>query len=184
MRQVALFGGSFNPPHVGHLLAAHFVKACLEVDEVWLLPTYRHPFGKALTAFEHRMNMATLLCADAGGWLSAKPFEKDVGGEGWTVDTLEHLVGRFPQHRFHWIIGSDIVADLPRWRAFDRIQQLAKVQLLNRAGHPAEGALGPPMAEVSSSEIRERMARGESLLGLVPASVERYLHQHSLFPES
>ena len=66
---VALLGGSFNPPHVGHLLAAHYVRATQGVDEVWLMPAYHHPFGKALADFEHRAAMCELLCLDASGWL-------------------------------------------------------------------------------------------------------------------
>ncbi len=89
--QVALLGGSFNPPHVGHLLAAHYVRASQPVDEVWLMPSFHHPFGKQLTSFEHRLAMCELLCADTSGWLKATTVERELGGDGRTVDTLDHL---------------------------------------------------------------------------------------------
>ena len=75
--QVALLGGSFNPPHVGHLLAAQYVRATQGVDEVWLMPAYRHPFGKALESFEHRVRMCELLCQDSLGLDEDEP-----GGAG------------------------------------------------------------------------------------------------------
>ncbi|MCI0570479.1 MAG: nicotinate-nicotinamide nucleotide adenylyltransferase, partial [Myxococcaceae bacterium] len=85
--EVAILGGSFNPPHVGHLLAAHFVRATQAVDEVWLMPSFRHPFGKALAPFEHRLAMCEALCRDTSGWMRAVDVERHVPGEGRTVDT-------------------------------------------------------------------------------------------------
>ncbi|MFL5322608.1 MAG: nicotinate (nicotinamide) nucleotide adenylyltransferase, partial [Myxococcaceae bacterium] len=152
---VALFGGSFNPPHVGHLLATHYVYSTQEVDEVWWMPAWNHPFGKTLESFEHRVEMCRQIAKDASGWFKVSEVEREVGGEGRTVDTLAFLHKRFPEHRFTLVIGSDIVKDLPKWKEFDRVQQLARVLVLYRAGHPEPGAVGPPLAEVSSTEVRE-----------------------------
>ena len=181
VNRVALLGGSFNPPHVGHLIAAGFVRATQPVDEVWLMPAHRHPFGKELAAFEHRVKMCEALCADTSGWLKVSQAERDVPGEGRTVDTLEHLRRVYPTAAFTLVIGSDILADLPKWKAFDRIQQLAQVLVLNRAGHPAPGAFGPPLVEVSSTEIRSAFARGEEPVGLVPRAVLDYAREHRLY---
>lgn len=179
--RVALIGGSFNPPHVGHQLAAHYVRATQEVDEVWLMPSFRHPFGKSLIAFEHRLAMCRALCDDASGWLKASDVERDVRGEGRTVDTLEHLRRVRPECDFTLVIGSDILADLPKWKAFDRIQTLAEVLVLYRAGYPAPEAVGPPLAEVSSTAIREAFARGERPSALVPRRVLAYAEAHGLY---
>ena len=178
---IALLGGSFNPPHVGHLMAAHYVRATQGVDEVWFMPTYRHPFGKVSAPFEHRVRMCEALGADTSGWLKTSRVESEVGKDGRTVDTLEFLLARHPTYRFSLIIGSDILKDLPQWKNFERIQQLARVVVLYRAGHPAEGTVGPPLAEVSSSDIRDRLARGESSGDLVPTAVLSYARKHHLY---
>nr|WP_084737698.1 nicotinate (nicotinamide) nucleotide adenylyltransferase [Cystobacter ferrugineus] len=179
--RIALLGGSFNPPHVGHLMAAHYVRATQDVDEVWFMPTFRHPFGKASVPFEHRVRMCELLGADTSGWLKTSQVESEVGKDGRTVDTLDFLRARYPEHHFSLIIGSDILKDLPHWKDFERVQRLARVVVLYRAGYPAEGTVGPPLAEVSSTEIRERMARGEPPSELVPAPVLAYAREHHLY---
>lgn len=179
--QVALLGGSFNPPHVGHLLAAHYVRATQGVDEVWLMPTFRHPFGKRSEDFEHRVSMCERMCQDAAGWMKTSRVESEVGKDGRTVDTLDFLLTRHPGYHFSLIIGSDILKDLPNWKDFDRIRRMARVLVLYRAGHPAEGTVGPPLAEVSSTEIRERLARGEQPTDLVPERVLAYAREHHLY---
>jgi nicotinate-nucleotide adenylyltransferase len=179
--QVALLGGSFNPPHVGHLLAAHYVRATQGVDELWLMPTFRHPFGKVTAPYEQRVRMCELLCRDAAGWMKTSRVESEVGKDGRTVDTLEFLQARHPEYRFTLIIGSDILKDLPSWKDFDRIQRMARVVVLYRAGYPADEAVGPPLALVSSTDIRERLARGELPEELVPGSVLAYAREHHLF---
>jgi nicotinate-nucleotide adenylyltransferase len=179
--QVALLGGSFNPPHVGHLLAAHYVHATQPVDEVWLMPTYQHPFGKATAPYEHRVRMCERMCEEASGWMRASRVESEVGKDGRTVDTLEFLRARHPDHRFTLIIGSDILKDLPYWKDFHRIEQLARVLVLRRSGYPSDRAVGPPLALVSSTEIRERLARGELPGELVPRGVLEYARQHHLY---
>lgn len=181
MRQIALLGGSFNPPHLGHLMAAVLVRATLKVDDVWLVPAFHHPFGKPLAPFADRVAMCAAMAADVGPWLSVNEAEASVGGEGRTIELLEWLLPQHPDARFHWIIGSDILGDLPKWRAWDRVQTLVNVVVINRAGHPAEGTLGPPLAEVSSSEVRLRLARGERPVGLVSESVLEVIAHRGLY---
>ncbi len=187
--QVALLGGSFNPPHVGHLMAAHYVRATQGVDEVWLMPTFRHPFGKVSEDFEHRVRMCERLCRDTSGWMKSSRVESEVGKDGRTVDTLEFLQARHPEHRYTLIIGSDILKDLPYWKDFDRIRRMARVLVLYRAGYPETDkvleppleVVGPPLAQVSSTEIRERLARGERPSDLVPSAVLAYAREHHLY---
>jgi len=181
MSEVALIGGSFNPPHVGHLLAAHFVRAAAGFDQVWLVPSFHHPFGKPLLDFRHRAAMCRMLCDDASGWLGVSEAERELGGEGRTVDLLEHLVQEHPGTRFTLVIGSDILADLPHGKDVARLEQLASILVLNRAGHPSPRAFGPPLAEVSSTHVRELLASGGDARGLVPAKVLDYVQRHRLY---
>ena len=168
MREISLLGGSFNPPHVGHLMAALYLRATLGSDEVWLLPSFSHPFGKPLEAFEDRVAMCEAMAIDVGPWLQVSRAEAEVGGEGRTIELLEWLLPRNPSVMFRWVIGSDILADLPKWKAWDRIENMVKVTVLHRAGYPSARALGPPMVEVSSTEIRKRLEGGETPDELIP----------------
>jgi nicotinate-nucleotide adenylyltransferase len=180
-RQIALLGGSFNPPHVGHLMAALYVRSILGVDEVWLMPSFHHPFGKALEEFEHRVAMCRAMAGDVGSWLVVSEVEREVGGEGRTIETLEYLLPRHPDARFRFVIGSDILKDLPSWKAWDRIQTLVDVTVLHRAGYPDPRALGPPLAVVSSTEIRRRLEAKDPPLDLVPLSVLNCARAHHLY---
>ncbi len=179
--EIALLGGSFNPPHVGHLVAAVYLKTVVGSDEVWLVPSFNHPFGKPLAPFEDRLAMCEALGADLGPWLKVSRAEAEVGGEGRTIDLLRYLLPRHPQHTFRFVIGSDILGDLPKWKAWDEIERLVKVTVLNRAGHPAARAVGPPMAQVSSSEIRKRFEAGEEPADLVPRAVLAYARSRGLY---
>lgn len=178
---IALLGGAFNPPHVGHLLAAHYVRATQAVDELWLLPSFHHPFGKALVDFEHRVHMCQTLCEDTSGWMKTSRVEQEIGGEGRTVDTLSHLLRVYPEHQFTLVIGSDILGDLPHWKDFARIEQMARVLVIHRAGHPSPRAPGPPLAEVSSTQIRVMLERGEAPTEWVPQKVLAYAQAHQLY---
>ena len=178
---VALLGGSFNPPHLGHLLAAHVARALEPVDALWLVPSARHPFGKPLIAFEHRLAMCELLCADASGWLRTSDIERRLGGAGYTVDTLRALHREWPQHRWILVVGSDILPELPRWHEVDEVRRLARIVVLHRAGHPAPEAIGPPLAHVSSTEVRESLAQGRGGEGRVPRTVLAFIQQHGLY---
>jgi len=178
---VALIGGSFNPPHVGHLLAAYFVKATQPVDQVWWMPAFRHPFGKTLAAFEHRMKMCAAMSEDARGWLQVTDVESQLDGEGRTVDTLAFLRERHPEHQFTLVIGSDILKDLPYWKDVDRIRELARILVLQRAGHLAPEGVAPALAEVSSTDLRSRLARKERPTDLLHHRVLSYIVDHGLY---
>ena len=168
MREISLLGGSFNPPHIGHLMAALYLRATLGSEEVWLLPSFNHPFGKPLEAFDDRVAMCEAMALDVGPWLKVSRAEAEVGGEGRTIELLEWLLPRTPDTKFRWVIGSDILDDLPKWKSWDRIEQLVQVTVLHRAGYPSARALGPPIVEVSSTEIRRLLDSGDVPDELVP----------------
>jgi nicotinate-nucleotide adenylyltransferase len=179
--EVALIGGSFNPPHLGHLMAALAMRSLVGVNAVWLLPAYAHPFGKTLAPFEDRVAMCEAMAREVGPWLTVSRAEASVGGEGRTIELLEWLLPRYPDTRFHFVIGSDIVGDLPKWKAWDRVQALVQVTVLNRPGFPVPGAVGPPLAHVSSSDIRAALEQGAPVSGLVPKVVAEYIAARGLY---
>jgi len=176
--EIALFGGSFDPPHVGHLLAAAYVLATEPVDELWFVPVFGHPLGKPLHApFEHRAGLTELAVADLGlDRARVSRVESELGGEGRTVDLLEHLHRKHPDRKWALVLGSDLAAERPQWKRFDRVEQLARIIPLERAGFPVPGGLGPVLPEVSSTEVRKLLASGGDVSHLVPRPVLRAIH--------
>jgi nicotinate-nucleotide adenylyltransferase len=179
--RIALLGGSFNPPHVGHLMNAYYVLATKQVDRVWLMPVFQHPFGKALAPFEERVRMCELAAARFSGGVEVSRVEQEAPEGSRTVDVLELLIARHPEHRFALVIGTDILPETPKWKRFDRIEQLVDVIVVNRAGFPSPRAGGPALPEVSSSEIRERLAKGQDVSELVPREVLEHIGQRGLY---
>jgi nicotinate-nucleotide adenylyltransferase len=180
--EIALLGGSFNPPHVGHAMAAWWLLATQPVEEVWLLPTWRHAFGKELAPWEDRLRMCELAIDGLRG-VRVCAAEAELAGDplaGRTARTLEHLHAKHPDRRFALALGTDLLAETDRWYRFDRVRELARIVVIGRQGFaPAPGA--PALPAVSSSEIRAATARGERIDGLVPSAVARYIVERGLY---
>ena len=189
MKRVALFGGSFNPPHAAHQLVALYVLETQPVDEVWFVPVYAHVFGKALAPFEHRVAMCELAIAALGPRVKISRAEEtlaqapDFQGSR-TLDLVEHLRDAHPEVTLRFIVGSDILADAAKWYRWDDIVAMAPLIVIGRAGHLPDGstATGVTMPEISSTHIRAALAAGrEDLASLLPASVLRYIAEHRLY---
>jgi len=180
--EIALLGGSFNPPHVGHVMAAWWTLATQGVEEVWLLPSYAHPFGKALAPWEARVRMCELAIAAIRG-LRVCTAEAELAGDplvGRTARTLEHLTEKHPDRRFALVLGTDLLAETGRWYRFDRVRELARIVVIGRQGFaPAPGA--PSLPDVSSSAIRAALARGEDVSGLLPRAVASHIAALGLY---
>jgi nicotinate-nucleotide adenylyltransferase len=189
----AVFGGSFDPPHCAHVLVATYVLATEAVDGVLVIPTFQHPLAKAAVApFEHRVRMSELAFADLRR-VEVLPIEGELGGESRTLRTLEALAQRRPGDGLRLVMGADLLSELPRWHAFDRIRALAPPIVIGRRGGDAPPQLDwlaqhpptPALFDVSSREVRSRLL-GESddawLDRLVPASVLAYARAHRLYP--
>ena len=179
---VAVFGGSFNPPHIAHVLACALVLSVEEVDRVLVVPTYRHPFGKPLAPFDDRVRM----CELAMGWVpgvEVSRVEEDLGGESRTLRTLERLKETHVDWRLRLVIGADIVAEAPRWLGFDTIAKLAPPIVLGRAKIEAPGAGHVLLPEVSSTQVRAAIGRGAwaEVEGLVPRAVLRHVRVQGLY---
>lgn len=179
--KVALIGGSFNPPHVGHVMAAVMARAVFRARDVWLIPAFTHPFGKDLAPYPDRVAMSEAVASRIGPWLTVSRAEERQDSDGTTAQLLKYLRGLHPNTDFTWVMGSDIVPELPKWKNWDQVQALADIVVLSRAGYPAPHAVGPPLPEVSSTRIREAIAHGELPLGLVPQVVGAYIAEHQLY---
>ncbi|HYY51374.1 MAG TPA: nicotinate-nicotinamide nucleotide adenylyltransferase, partial [Myxococcales bacterium] len=162
-----LFGGSFDPPHVGHLLAAAYVLAVEPVDELWLVPVEKHPFGKPLVGtFPHRIELCERLAAQLPRTRVSRAEQES--GQARTVDLLEWLHRKHPQTRWALVLGTDLDAEKPQWKRFDRVEQLARIITVRRGGY-GEGT--PAIPEVSSTQVRSILKSGGDASHLVPRAV-------------
>ena len=142
--EIALFGGSFDPPHVGHLLAAAYVLATEPIDELWLVPVFAHPFGKQFQgSYDHRVELCETLAHELPRTRVSRAEQES--GHARTVDLLDWLHRKHPGTKWALILGTDLDRELPQWKNFDRIEQLARIIRVQRGGHetPEPGARSP-----------------------------------------
>ena len=149
-------------------------------QEVWLLPTFSHAFGKDLAPFEDRLEMCRRLVAPLGGSAKVLDVERELEGRSYTVDTVRHLMARHPGTSFRWVVGSDILAELHLWKEPEVLQQLVDFRVVHRGGHPApEGGVTFP--ELSSTAVRSALALGKDVRDLVPEAVLSFIEAQGLY---
>ncbi|MGH7638731.1 MAG: nicotinate-nucleotide adenylyltransferase [Gemmatimonadaceae bacterium] len=194
--RLAIFGGSFDPPHIGHLLAASDAFEQLSLDRIFLVPAANQPLkaGRANAPTEHRLEMARLLVAGDPRF-DVSNVEVERGGLSFTVDTLMHFAMLYPKAERFLLVGADVLSSFGQWREPRRILELARLVLLERqAGAPVAvpSALGGPEVQrlatrridVSSTEIRERVRTGKPIRGFVTDAVAAYIERAALYRES
>lgn len=188
MTVVGLLGGAFNPPHVAHALVALYALETQPIDRLWLMPTWRHAFGKQLASFDDRVAMCELLAQALGPRVEVSRVEEEVararGGESRTLYTLEHLAATAPALSFRLVIGGDILRETAAWLAWDEVCRRAPPIVIGRGGveAPAGAAVSEvAMPAVSSTEVRRRLAAGEAVRDLLPAAVLRYIDARGLY---
>lgn len=184
---VALFGGSFNPPHVGHVLAVAYVLSVGLVERVLVVPVFEHALGKRLAPFAHRLEMSRR----AFGWLpgvEVSSIEERLGAPSRTLRTIVALEAEHPDWRLRLLVGSDITREIEKWHAFEEIERRAPPLVLPRTESstaPGSPALLPEVSSTSVRQLLERAARGEALsaeLGaLVPKAVLEHIAAHALY---
>jgi nicotinate-nucleotide adenylyltransferase len=188
-RQIALFGGSFNPPHVAHQMVCLLVLETCPVDAVWMVPTYRHAFAKDLVDFEDRCRMCELAARALGDRVEVSRIESEIGQQrNRTLDTLHALCERHPEARFRLVIGADILSETAKWYRWDEVVALAPPIVVGRSGYratPEQEAgfhhLDLDLPRVSSTEVRERLSRGHDVLSLLPRVVLDYIAERGLY---
>ncbi len=178
--EIAVFGGSFNPPHVAHALVVEYVLSAYRLKKLLVVPAYRHPFAKSIAPFEHRVQMCKLAMGHITG-VEISRIEEQLGGESYTLKTLQALSARYPNTRLRLVIGSDILAETPRWHRFEQVKQLAPLIVLSREGYSIENPKGPSFPDINSSEIRALLEQGLPTKGHLAESVAAYIEQHGLY---
>jgi nicotinate-nucleotide adenylyltransferase len=199
--RLGLFGGTFDPVHLGHLLLAESCHQQRQLDEVWFLPTAvpPHKQGRPLTSAAMRVEMLELAIAGNPAF-SVSRHETDRGGVNFTVDTLSHFRHEYPDAELYFLLGADMLHDLPRWHDPARVCELATAIVVRRpgTGEPDFDCLDSlatcehierirrlqvemPEIGISGTDIRQRVQAGLSIRYLTPRAVEKYIETHRLY---
>jgi nicotinate-nucleotide adenylyltransferase len=184
--RTGVLGGSFDPVHHGHLIAARALREKLDLDQVVLIPAGQQPFkrdGHGAGGAD-RATMVELAIAGEEG-LAVDRIEVEREGPSYTVDTLAALRTKCPGDDFTLLIGTDAAVEFPAWRSVERIRELANVVVFTRAGSAAPEVGLPvveiPAVEMSSTDIRARVREGRSIRYLVPETVADYIRVQRLY---
>ncbi len=199
---MALFGGSFNPVHHGHLIIARSIAEALDVSEVVLLPTHAPPHknAKGLAATEHRMEMVRL-AVEGDALFSVSDHDATCKGPSYTVKTIEHFRQKLlAETELLWIIGADSLLELHTWFQVATLVASCRIVTAHRPGSPLaelttleamvgteatrqlrDDVIDAPHIDISSTQIRKRVAQGQSIRYLVPTTVAKYIKQHRLY---
>jgi len=187
--RLGIFGGSFDPPHLGHLLPLIDAAESLGLDQVRFVPAASQPFkaGRASASPEHRFAMTERLVAGVPGF-GASRAEIERAGLSYTVDTLAALQGEQPGTELTLLLGADAFALFRQWKDPDRILGMARIAVLTRGDEPVAGRIEPGIellrtrrVDISSTELRARVADGRTIRGFVPAAVADYIAAHRLY---
>jgi nicotinate-nucleotide adenylyltransferase len=187
--RVGVMGGTFDPIHHGHLVAASEVQQSLDLDEVVFVPTGEPWMKPAVTPAEHRYLM-TVIATASNPRFTVSRVDIDRGGVTYTIDTLRDLRRLRPDAELYFISGADAVAQILEWKDVEELWQLAHFVAVSRPGHalsirglPEQGvsSLEVPALAISSTDCRERVGRGFPVWYLVPDGVVQYISKHRLY---
>ena len=198
--RIGLFGGTFDPIHLGHLILAERCREEAGLEEVWFLPSYvpPHKTERTITRFEQRCEMVALATAGQPAF-RVERIEKELPPPSFTSETLAELRARHPEHEFSLVIGGDSLREFPTWHNPRKVLDLARLVAVPRAGTsavtagelaaklelPAEGVrlllVECPAIDIASREIRARVKEGKSIRFLVPRSIEEYIRERKLY---
>lgn len=190
VQRLALFGGSFDPVHLGHLLVAQAAREELALDRLFFIPAAQSPFKPAQppALAEERLHLLRLALAGKS-WCELDDQEIRRGGVSYTVDTVRDYLNRFRGGQLFYLIGGDHVAQLPKWRDANELARLVQFLVIPRPGE-ANASLPPPFQGrsligfplgVSSSQIRARVKAGQPIEHLVPAAVAEAIRNNGLY---
>ena len=199
--RVGIFGGTFDPVHLGHLILAEQCREQGRLDQVWFVPAPRppHKHDQSLTRFEQRVEMLQLAIAGQPAF-RVDEIEKERTGPSFTVDTVAELRRRHPADDFSLLVGSDTLAEIHTWYEPIRLLGMVGLLVMTRPGHPTRCAeqiraalhlpasapvrievVESPLIDIASRDLRNRAALGRSLRYLLPRAVEIYVNEKHLY---
>lgn len=190
-RKIGILGGTFNPVHMGHLVLAEQAREHLRLDKVIFIPTNISPHKrrqKRLELAKKRYYMVTR-ALKSNPYFEACRLELARGGISYSLQTVRELKSIFPEANLYFIVGSDFLSEFSRWKDVDKLSKICKFAIAERPGFPFKKPLTkmqvvriPTAAlDISSSDIRRRLKRGESIRYLVPERVRKYILKKRLY---
>ncbi len=187
--RIGVMGGTFDPIHNGHLVAASEVANAFELDEVIFVPTGVPWHKKTVSSAEHRYLM-TVIATAANPNFTVSRVDLDRPGTTYTIDTLTEISASHPDSDLFFISGSDAIAQILAWKQIDKVWSLAHFVAVTRPGHTLElpdapgarmSVLEVPAMAISSTAVRERSNTGKPIWYLVPDGVVQYIGKHGLY---
>src|SRR5699024_14808 len=179
MKKIGLFGGTFDPPHIGHFIIAEEVKYQFELDEIWFIPTNEPPHkAQAYFSPSERLEMLQRTVDKTPGF-AVKDMELKRQGKSYTIDTIKNIVQHHLDDTFYFIIGGDMVEYLPKWEKIDELMELITFIGVKRphydwtTDYMVQQAT-VPLIDISSTYIREQMKSGRSMKYFLPHEVYCY----------
>ncbi|MDX8359516.1 nicotinate-nucleotide adenylyltransferase [Cytobacillus sp. IB215316] len=187
MKKVGIIGGTFDPPHNGHLLIANEVLDKLHLSEVWFLPTYTPPHKqhKYISSSEDRLKMLRLAIED-NPLFKLNTIEIDRQGVSYTYDTMKALIEKYSDYKFYFIIGADMVEYLPKWYKINDLLELVTFVGVKREQYDLNTnypilQVVIPQFDVSSSLLQQRLKEGKTTHYLMPSKVRQYIAENRLY---
>ncbi len=183
--RLGIFGGTFNPIHLGHLMLAEAARQQYRLDQIWFIPTATPPHKPAANLLEGRHRLALIRLAIRGNSaFRASEMELARGGVSYTVETIAAIRRQHPRSRLFLLVGSDMLR--VRWRHMEQVRRWCALLVAARSSSPVRHAVGAqhiemPEVAISSTRIRKRLAKGQSVRYMVPEAVFRYLTQHRCY---
>ena len=188
--KVGILGGTFNPPHIGHLMVAEQVKDQLGLDKIFFLPTAEPPHSSSKkTTIDSNIRVQMLeLATSTNTDFEIERFEVDQGGKNYTYDTMKALIDLYPTVDFYFIVGGDMIADMSTWYRIDDLIDLVQFVGVKRPGYSADSdypiiMVDVPTIDLSSSAIRKKVAMDCSIRYLVPEAVRNYIALEGLYQD-
>ncbi|ANU25585.1 nicotinate-nucleotide adenylyltransferase [Planococcus versutus] len=186
MKKVGILGGTFNPPHLGHLIMASEALYAAELDEVRFMPNYIAPHKEVAGASATERLAMTKLAVSNHAQFKVEDLEIKNGGVSYSFDTLTKLSEREPDVEFYFIIGGDMVEGLSSWYRIDELVELVCFIGVQRPGYNAQTTypvmmIDSPELSLSSTMLRERAATNHPLTYLVPEKVEAFIRKERLY---
>ena len=188
---IGIFSGSFNPIHIGHLILANYITEFTALDEVWLLVSPQNPWKEEDELLDENIRLdMTRLAVEKYPKLKVSDFEFSLPRPSYTVNTLDALQKKYPEHEFTLIIGADNWSAFENWKNYDEIVENYKLKIYPRLGYrisvPAKQkknveALDSPIIEMSSTFIREGISAGKDMKAFLPCEVYEYIKERGLY---
>lgn len=195
---IGILGGSFDPPHKGHVTIANRLLKLKHFDQIWLMPCYQHPFNKKLSSPKKRLEMTKFL---ENTNTKVSDFEIANKSTSYTIETLRSLAKKFPQDKFCWIIGTDQVKDFTKWKEWKKIVDNFKLIVVPRTNFRmakeelkdiSKLVISPnhinligrerfPPIYISSTLARKKIAEKKSISNMIPKKIKNYIIQSNLY---